>query len=95
MSIPLKPKNQGTTGKGSMQNSKLQILRLKLFPYLRENGKMIIQSVFTIFFIGVGIWFFEHERTELGQIRSTIEWSINTGLAREFCYFCFMFYCRL
>lgn len=75
MSIPLKPKNQGTTGKGSMQSSKLQILRVKLFPYLRENGKMIIQSVFTIFFIGVGIWFFEHERTELGQIRSTIEWS--------------------
>jgi phosphatidylglycerol lysyltransferase len=47
----------------------MHFLRQKGIPYVRENGKMIGQYIFTVFFIGLGIWFIRHEETELHQVR--------------------------
>lgn len=43
-----------------------------ILPFLRENAKIIAQFVFTIFFIGVGIWFLKHEGTELTDVKNVI-----------------------
>lgn len=40
--------------------------------FLAENDKIIRQFIFTIFFIGIGIWFIKHERSELGQVKNVI-----------------------
>ncbi|PWG80461.1 bifunctional lysylphosphatidylglycerol flippase/synthetase MprF [Pararcticibacter amylolyticus] len=47
-------------------------LREKSVPFLRENVKIISQFIFTIFFIGVGIWFIKHERAELVQVQAVL-----------------------
>ncbi len=39
------------------------------FAFIGENGKLIIQALFTIFSIGIGIWFFNHQKAELVEIR--------------------------
>ncbi len=57
---------------GILKHNPIKQVWSKLFPYLRENGRMIIQSVFTLLFIGIGIWFLKHEKAELGQIKNTI-----------------------
>lgn len=36
--------------------------------FIGENGKVILQALFTIFSIGIGIWFFKHQKTELVEI---------------------------
>ncbi len=48
------------------------LLKEKSFPFLKENGKIISQFVFTIFFIGIGIWFFKHEQTEFSQVKNAL-----------------------
>ena len=40
--------------------------------FLHENDKIIRQFIFTIFFIGIGIWFIKHERSELEQVKNVI-----------------------
>lgn len=40
--------------------------------FLRENDKIIRHFVFTIFFIGIGIWFIKHERSELVEVNTVI-----------------------
>ena len=37
-------------------------------PFLRENAKMISSYLFTLFFIGVAIWFIKHEGAELKSV---------------------------
>ena len=53
-------------------NSILQFFRERSIPFLKENGKIILQFVFTAFFIGIGIWFFKHEQTELFQVKNVL-----------------------
>ncbi len=36
--------------------------------FIGENGKLILQAIFTIFSIGIGIWFFKHQKAELIEI---------------------------
>lgn len=62
-------------------------LKKRIFPYLQENGKIILQFVFTLFFIGIGIWFLEHERTELGQIKTTLALADKFWIATAFILF--------
>jgi phosphatidylglycerol lysyltransferase len=38
-------------------------------PFIRENAKMISSYVFTLFFVGVAIWFVKHEGEELKEVR--------------------------
>lgn len=52
--------------------STFHLLKEKSFPFLKENGKIISQFVFTVFFIGIGIWFFKHEQTEFSQVRNVL-----------------------
>lgn len=59
-------------------------------PFLRENVRLIGQYIFTLFFIGLGIWFVKHEQTELTQVKSILreshyEW-ILAGIALTVLY---------
>ncbi len=50
-------------------NSVFHHFKEKSIPFLKENGKIITQFVFTAFFIGVGIWFVKHEQAEFSQVK--------------------------
>jgi len=59
-------------------------------PFIRENYKIIFSYVFTLFFIGLGIWFIQHERAELQQVRHLVvtsrwEW-ITVGVILSVIY---------
>ncbi|HEX7585569.1 MAG TPA: bifunctional lysylphosphatidylglycerol flippase/synthetase MprF [Prolixibacteraceae bacterium] len=41
-------------------------------PFLRENKKIILQFIFTLFFFGIGIWFIQHERSELVEVKGVL-----------------------
>jgi len=41
-------------------------------PFIRENYKIMFSYVFTLFFVGLGIWFIQHEREELQQVRHLV-----------------------
>jgi phosphatidylglycerol lysyltransferase len=41
-------------------------------PFLRENRKIILQSIFTIFFFALAIWFIKHEGHELTDIKNVL-----------------------
>jgi len=41
-------------------------------PFIRENYKIMFSYVFTLFFVGLGIWFIQHERAELQQVRHLV-----------------------
>jgi phosphatidylglycerol lysyltransferase len=41
-------------------------------PFLLENKKIIFQFVFTLFFIVVGIWFIQSEKSELTQVTNVL-----------------------
>jgi len=41
-------------------------------PFLRENKKIIIQFIFTLFFFAIGIWFIQHERSELVEVKGVL-----------------------
>ena len=65
--------------------------RLKfLIPFIRENAKMISSYVFTLFFIGVAIWFVKHEGAELSEVRpllskASVVWLL-LGIALSIAY---------
>lgn len=41
-------------------------------PFIRENVKIIASFIFTLFFIGLSIWFLKHEQGELIQVKSIL-----------------------
>jgi phosphatidylglycerol lysyltransferase len=41
-------------------------------PFIRENGKIIASFIFTLFFIGLFVWFIKHEQGELHQVRQLL-----------------------
>jgi phosphatidylglycerol lysyltransferase len=47
----------------------------KRLPFIRENGKVIMQFVITALFMGMGIWFLKHEKAELTEVRSTLSYA--------------------
>jgi phosphatidylglycerol lysyltransferase len=57
-------------------NSVLHFFKERSIQFLKENGKIISQFVFTAFFIGIGIWFIKHEQTELSQVRNVLSTAI-------------------
>lgn len=47
--------------------------RFKFFvPFIRENGKIISSYVFTLFFVGLAIWFIKQERGEIHHVKRLI-----------------------
>jgi phosphatidylglycerol lysyltransferase len=59
--------------------------RLKRMPFLRENGKLIVQFILTLLFMGLGIWFLKHERAELAEVKSTIAYARWTWVVLGIC----------
>jgi phosphatidylglycerol lysyltransferase len=55
-----------------ISNSLLKLFRERSVPFIRGNGKIITQFIFTTFFIGIGIWFIKHERAEFFQVRNVL-----------------------
>ncbi|WP_316789182.1 phosphatidylglycerol lysyltransferase domain-containing protein [Pedobacter frigoris] len=59
-------------------------------PFIRENGKIIASFIFTLFFIGLSVWFVKHEQGELHQVKSlliTADWLwITAGIVLSFVY---------
>ncbi len=54
-----------------------QFAKNKSFSFILENGKILAQAIFTIFSIGIGIWFLNHENTELIEVKQilfTADW---------------------
>jgi phosphatidylglycerol lysyltransferase len=41
-------------------------------PFLRENRKMILQFIFTVFFFAIAIWFIKHEGHEIPEIKKVL-----------------------
>lgn len=65
-------------------------LREHSIPFIKENRRLISQFIFTLFFIGIGIWFVKHERAELVKVQgilntSSASWII-IGLGFTFVY---------
>ncbi len=46
-----------------------QVLKERSLPFILENSKILAQAIFTIFSIGIGIWFINHEHTELIEVK--------------------------
>ncbi|KAA9332791.1 phosphatidylglycerol lysyltransferase domain-containing protein [Adhaeribacter soli] len=64
--------------KASVSSSFWNTWKEKNLPFLRENGKVILQFIVTLFFISVGIWFLKHEGTELTDVKNSLvkaKWS--------------------
>jgi phosphatidylglycerol lysyltransferase len=61
-----------------------------IVPFLREHVKIVSSYLFTIFFIGVAIWFVKHEGAELKQVAPliiTASWLwIGLGVALNVVY---------
>ncbi len=53
-------------------NSILLVFKERSVPFIRENGKIISQFVFTTFFIGIGVWFVKHEQSEFHEVRNVL-----------------------
>ncbi len=71
-------------------NKVSQLFKERANPFLRENKKIIIQFVFTLFFFAIGIWFILHEKSELVQVKDVLrsakwEWVL-AGVFITVCY---------
>ncbi len=65
-------------------------LRKQSIPFLRENAKLLSQFVFTLFFIGLAIWFVKHQRSEIKHVSevlkdSSLSW-VGIGIALTVVY---------
>jgi len=49
-----------------------QFIKERSLPFFRENSKLLAQAIFTIFSIGLGIWFINHEHTELSEVKRVL-----------------------
>ncbi len=47
-------------------------LKERAKPFLRENRKIILEFIFTLFFFAIGIWFIKHEGAELTEIKKVL-----------------------
>jgi len=46
--------------------------RENVFIFLSENGKLITQFIFTALFIGLALWFINHEKPELNNVKDLL-----------------------
>jgi phosphatidylglycerol lysyltransferase len=47
-------------------------LKERSIPFVLENRKIIIQFIFTILFISLGIWYVRHEKAELVEVKNVL-----------------------
>jgi phosphatidylglycerol lysyltransferase len=65
--------------------------RFKFFvPFIRENGKIISSYIFTLFFIGLAIWFIKQERGEIHHVKQLLItakwWWLSAGMLLSVVY---------
>lgn len=53
-------------------NTSVFKLRERTRPFLRENRKIILQFIFTVFFFAIAIWFIKHEGHEIPEIKNVL-----------------------
>lgn len=46
-----------------------KFIKERSIPFFSENGKLIIEFIITVFFIGLAIWFINNEKTELHNVK--------------------------
>ncbi len=67
-----------------------QVLKERSLPFIVENSKLLAQAIFTIFSIGLCIWFINHEHTELIEVKRllfTANWKfVLLGIVLTFGY---------
>jgi len=67
-----------------------QFIKERSLPFFRENSKLLAQAIFTIFSIGLGIWFINHEHTELSEVKRMLfdaDWRfVLVGIILTFVY---------
>ena len=49
-----------------------QFIKERSLLFFRENSKLLAQAIFPIFSIGLGIWFINHEHTELSEVKRVL-----------------------
>lgn len=49
-----------------------QFIKDRSLPFIRENSKIQAQAIFMIFSVGIGIWFINHEHTELAEVKNVL-----------------------
>ncbi len=49
-----------------------KLMKERSLPFIFENSKLLAQAIFTIFSIGLGIWFINHEHTELAEVKHVL-----------------------
>ena len=54
------------------QNWQTKFIKSLKIPFNKENRNIVMQFIIAALFIGIGIWFVKHEKTELFQIKSTL-----------------------
>jgi phosphatidylglycerol lysyltransferase len=57
---------------GPVSGSESHTLKIRINPFLQENGRLIAQFIFTLFFFAIGIWFLRHERAEIEDVRHAL-----------------------
>ncbi len=50
----------------------LNLRKPVIYSYLKENSKLILQFIFSAFFIGMGVWFFKHEQSEIQSVKDVL-----------------------
>ena len=72
-------------------NINIDFTKKNLLLFNKENRTIIIQFILGVFFIGLGIWFVKHEKSEIFQIKNTINnanllW-VYAGILTAIAYF--------
>jgi phosphatidylglycerol lysyltransferase len=49
-----------------------RFIKERSLPFFRGNSKLLAQAIFTIFSIGLGIWFIKNEHTELAEVKRVL-----------------------
>ena len=50
----------------------VRFVKNRSLPFILENGKLLAQAILTVFSIGIGIWFINHEHTELIEVKHVL-----------------------
>lgn len=68
----------------------MNLLEKESFQYIRDNGRLIAEIILAVFFMGLAIWFFRHERPEVYKIKEVILqaniWWVIAGLGLVIVY---------
>ena len=53
-------------------NSRAKFIKSIKLPFNKENRNIVLQFIVAVLFIGIGIWFLKHEKSELFEIKNSL-----------------------